>query len=131
MSEAEIIEFRRLANLLRLTQFEIDFLGDLEFFKSLSVAALSDEALPECFHIWAARRNSIDVFLTLEKRLPRFVQQLESRGRNPLRTGVLVLRPTDLLGRFGVSECDEVPVQGDHFYAYMEVFRIMESLEKR
>jgi hypothetical protein len=53
-----------------LDEFEVISLQDLPWFQRLARAFASPENLPDCFHIWTARRNGMDALLTLEKRLP-------------------------------------------------------------
>jgi len=66
----------------------------------------------------------MDALLTLEKRLPRTVEQLKRRKQHAIDIGIAVLRPTELLGQLKVSELDDVPVKPGRFYSYMEIFQI-------
>jgi hypothetical protein len=68
----------------------------------------------------------MDALLTLEKRLPRTVEQLKRRKQHAIDIGIAVLRPTELLGQLKVSELDDVPVKPGRFYSYMEIFQIPE-----
>lgn len=130
LSPAEIAVLTSHSKLLRLDDFEVLSLQDLPFFQVLTRAFLSPENLPDCFHIWTARRSGLDAFLTLEKKLPRTIEQIKKRNRGSIDSGVSVLRPTELLQLLEVVEIDAVPVNLDHFYTYMEIFQIRDRLLK-
>ena len=98
------------SSMLHLDDFEIISLKELTWFQTLAHALASRESLPDCFHIWTAHRNELDVFLTLEKKLPRVIEQLNNRRRTAIDVGVAVLRPTKLLELLGVAEIDAVPI---------------------
>ena len=115
---------------LRLDDFEVFSLHDLPWFQALTGAFASPENMPDCFHIWTARRNCLDALLTLEKKLPRTIEQLRRRKQGSIDTGVAVLRPTELLHQLGVGEIDTVPVDPGRFYSYMEIIQIQDRLLK-
>jgi hypothetical protein len=115
---------------LRLDDFEVLSLNDLRWFQALTGAFASPENMPDCFHIWTARRNSLDALLILEKKLPRTIEQLRRRKQGSIDTGVAVLRPTELLHQLGVVEIDTVPVDPGRFYSYMEIIQIQDCLLK-
>ena len=129
LSPAEIAALVSHSKVFGLEDFEVLSLQDLTFFHALARAFLSPENLPDCFHIWTARRNGLDVFLTLEKKLPRTIEQIKNRDRGAIDTGVAVLRPTELLQLLGV-EIDAIPVDPARFYTYMEIFQIRDRLLK-
>lgn len=116
------------SKLLRLDDFEVLSLHDLPWFQALTAAFASPENMPDCFHIWTARRNCLDALLTLEKKLPRTIEQLRRRKQGSIDTGVAVLRPTELLHQLGVVEIDTVPVAPGRFYSYAEVFQIQDRI---
>jgi hypothetical protein len=116
------------SRLLHLDDFEIISLKELPWFQALASAVATPESLPDCFHIWTARRNGLDVFLTLEKKLPRTMEQLKNRRIAPIDVGVAVLRPTELLALLGVTEIDDVPIEPSRFYTYREIFQIQDRV---
>jgi len=116
------------ASLFNLDDFELESLHDLDWYQNLTKLIPRKDDLPDCFHLWTARRNDVDVFLTLEKKLPKIVQQLRGRHKNPIDFNVAVLRPTELLHRFGVAKIDPVPIDIGRFYTYAEVFQINDRL---
>lgn len=116
--------------ILHLDDFEVSSVLDLPWFQSLSRALATSENLPDCFHIWTARRNGLDVFLTLEKKLPRMIEQLKNRREKVIDMNVAVLRPTDLLHLLDVSETDRVPVSPGRFYSLGEICEINRELLK-
>lgn len=113
---------------LHLDDFEVLSLQDLPWFQTLARALVSPENLPDCFHIWTARRNKLDAFLTLEKKLPRAIDQLRSRRQGAIDVGVAVLRPTELLQMLNIAESDPVPIDPDRFYTFMEINLIWDRL---
>jgi len=125
---ATLIDHSRL---LGLDDFEIRSLQDLTWFQALARALVSSENLPDCFHIWTARRNGLEVFLTLEKKLPRTIVQIKKRNVRAIDIGVAVLRPTELLQLLGVAQIDTVPIDSGRFYTYMEILKIQDRLLKR
>lgn len=128
LSDEESAVLVRHAKQIRLDEFEVSSLHDLPWFRALARAFVSPEHLPDCFHIWTARRNGIDTLLTLEKKLPRTVDQLQRRKHNPIDAGVAVLRPTKLLVQLEVTNPDAVLLDPDRFYSYMEIFQMQDRL---
>lgn len=104
------------AQTLRLTRFEVESLRNIKWFQSLCKIVQSPENYPDVFHAWTAERNQLDVFLTLEKKLPNTMSYL---GKNfQIRTQVL--RPTNFLNQLGISKTDDVPVEFDKFYSLFD-----------
>lgn len=129
LTSAEIQLLTRQAAALRLTDFEVESLHDLTWFQKLFGAlGGSEKHLPDCFHIWTARRNKIDVFLSIEKTLPRLIEELKSRRKLGIEINVEVLRPTSLLGLLNISAPDPVPVEFDRYYSYAEIFGLKREL---
>jgi hypothetical protein len=128
LSAAEIALLVTHSSMLHLDDFEIISLKELTWFQTLAHALASRESLPDCFHIWTAHRNELDVFLTLEKKLPRAIEHLNNRRRTAIDVGVAVLRPTKLLELLGVAEIDAVPIDLGRFYTYMEIFQIRDRV---
>jgi hypothetical protein len=124
LSPQEVALLMSHARILRLDDFEIASLHDLPWFQNLARTLGSRENLPDCFHLWTARRNRLDVFLTLEKKLPRSIEQLKSRRKSPIDIRLDVLRPTELLRLLGIAEMDAVPVEPGRFYTFTEILAI-------
>lgn len=99
-------------------EFERESLKDLNWFKCAAGIAPSAENLPDFFHLWTARRNSMDVFLTLEKKLPAYANQLEKQR---LLGALSVFRPTNLAHKLGVAQLDPVPLEIGKFYSYADL----------
>lgn len=98
--------------------FDCESLRDLDWFKRAARVAPSEENLPDFFHLWTGRRNSMDVFLTLEKNLPRYAGELDRLG---LLQPLAVFRPTELLQSFGIRELDPIPLETGRFYSFGEL----------
>jgi hypothetical protein len=130
LSPAEIAALVSHSKVLRLDDFEMLSLQDLPFFQTLARAFISPENLPDCSHIWAARRSGLDAFLTLDKKLPRTIEQIKKRNKRAIDSGVSVLRPTELLQLLEVVDIDAVPVDPGRFYTYIEIFQIRDRLLK-
>lgn len=129
LSSDEIATLASHSKQIGLDKFEVLSLHDLPWFQTLAHAFASPENLPDCFHIWTARRNGMDALLTLEKKLPRTVEQFKRRKQNAIDTGIAIVRPTELLGQLKLS-VDAVPVEPGRFYSYMEIFQIQDRLLK-
>jgi hypothetical protein len=128
LSDAHTNALMGIAAKLRLTEFEVDSLRDLGWFQALAKELGSQENLPDCFHIWTARRNNIPVFLTLEKTLPRRIEQIQNRRQQALEIDVAVLRPSALMLRLGITELDTVPLEPERVYSVGEVEEINRKL---
>ena len=117
----------------RLTDFEIESLKDLDWFQSLCRGLgfpTSVKNLVDAFHLFTARRNGLEIFLTLEITLPNALKNLQKRRVKTLDMNVAVLRPLELLEKLHVKEIDPVPVETDRFYTYAEIARIGEELRR-
>lgn len=106
---------------LRLDEFEIESLRDLRWFHFLCKEWGSRENYPDAFHLWTAKRNGLDALLTLEKTLPNFVSNLKAERNKRIEIQVDVLRPLELIQKFGISEPDPVPMEPNRFYHLHEV----------
>ena len=124
LSSQQIAALVDRGGIIRLNGFEAASLQDLSWFQNLARLSGSSENLSDCFHIWTARRNELDVFLTLEKKLPRIIEQLRNRKEKIIDLNVAVLRPTSLLNLLGINKADAVPVMPDRFYSYGEILEI-------
>ena len=116
--------------ILKLDDFEVASLQDLSWFQTMTRLLGSSDHLPDCFHLWTARRNGLDAFLTLEKKLPRSIEQIKNRREKAIDLSVAVLRPTELLHTLGIDEIDPVPYLPERFYSYSEIFKIDRQLLK-
>jgi hypothetical protein len=64
----------------------------------------------------------MDVFLTLEKRLPAIGSQIERSKGMGVEYPTKVRRPIDFLHSIGVTDFDQVPIESDRFYPFIEVW---------
>lgn len=119
LDEQSVNSLLRRAKDISLTDFEVESFRQLDRFRFICGGLRTPENYPDAFHLWAAERNRIDVFLTMEKKLPNVASQM-AKSKNvehPLR--VSVLRPTALLQLLDISETDEIPIQAGRFYEIM------------
>jgi hypothetical protein len=107
------------ANEISLTEFEIESFRQLDRFRFICGSLRSPENYPDAFHLWAAERNDMDVFLTMERKLPNIWAQLAKSRNAEGQLRVSVLRPADLLQLLGISEMDKIPIQAGQFYRFM------------
>jgi hypothetical protein len=101
-----------------VSEFQQESLKDLFWYQRAVRVASSERNLPDFFHLWTARRNRMDVFLTLETKLPRYAALLKREG---LMDRLEVLRPMELLDRLGIASPDPVPLEPDRFYSFAEL----------
>jgi hypothetical protein len=116
LTQEAIQAFVQIAPILRLTQFEIESLMNLDRFQALCDRIPNPEHFPDLFHLWTTERNGLDAFLTLENKLPNLIAQAKRKKHNPLKLGIEVLRPLDLLEGMGIKDADPVPMDLDRFY---------------
>jgi hypothetical protein len=109
------------AALLGLTEFDIGSLKGVEWFQFLCQRSGSAENYPDIFHLWAAERNALDVFLTLDGRLPKFLKQVRNEKNKSIAIKTDVLRPLDLLQKLGIDNLDPVPMEPGRFYHLHEL----------
>lgn len=103
-----------------LTEFEVESFRQIDWFKFICSSVGTSDNYPDVFHLWTAERNDIDVFLTLEKRLPNIVNQIQLSKNHKHRLRISVLRPIDFLNSMGISKRDEVPIKEGKFYDFMD-----------
>jgi len=106
-------------NEIGLTEFEVESFRQLDWFKFICSRFGSSENYPDAFHLWTAERNEIDVFLTLEKKLPNIVSQIRQSTNHKYQIGTSILRPIGFLQSMGISDRDEVPIKAGQFYDFM------------
>lgn len=109
------------APLLGLTSFEVDSFKDIEYFQFFCERSGSRENYADVFHLWTAKRNGLDAFLTLETVLPNLVSRVKNEKVKGIEIGVEVLRPLDLLKKLGIEKPDPVPMDLDRFYHLHEL----------
>lgn len=108
-----------LRNKLRMSSFEVESLQNLPWFRTMCQVAQSPENYPDMLHVWAAQRNRMDVFLTLEKRLPNIAASFPAKVSCGATSPTQVLQPVEFLRRLGISEIDPVPIQAQWFYPFV------------
>lgn len=109
-------------DLLKVTEFEIESFRSLRCFRELCSIGRSPENYPDMFHLWTSHRNQLDVFLTLEKKLPRFGEQITRHRYLKNEFRLRILNPIEFLACLGIHEIDPVPIQPDRFYPFIEAW---------
>lgn len=102
--------------ILKMSSFEVDSLYNLPWFRTMCQVAQSQENYPDMLHVWTAQRNRMDVFLTLEKRLPNIAAGFPAKTACRASFEMRVLRPLEMLSRLGISQPDSVPIRSGWFY---------------
>ena len=116
LADKHVLELISLRDLLKLTDFEIESLHNLPWLHSMCKIAQSSENYPDMLHLWAAQRNRMDAFLTLESRLPNIAAHFPKSKSCTPSFATRVLRPLELLKLLGISSLDPVPIQPGLFY---------------
>jgi hypothetical protein len=116
LTEDNVRELISLREMLQITPFEIESLHNLPWFRTMCRVAQSPENYPDMFHVWAAQRNRMDVFLTLEITLTNIAAKFPVNKSCLASFPTSVLRPLQLLERLGIEETDPVPIKAGHFY---------------
>jgi hypothetical protein len=116
LTNESILKLISLKDTLNITDFEIDSLGNIDWFRAMCRTAQSPENYPDMLHLWAAQRNSMDIFLTLEKRLPNIVIHFPKNETCCPTFPTQVLRPLELMTHLGITELDPVPIKPGRFY---------------
>ena len=107
---------------LGLPDFEVESFRELKCFQGLCAISQSPEHYPDMFHLWTTQRNHIDVFLTLEKKLPEIAKTIENSRKIKVGYPTRVLRPLQFLESLGVTNADPVPIEPGRFYPFIEVW---------
>lgn len=118
---AKILETRGRRN---LTDFECESFEDLGWFRALSDRLRSDENLPDAFHLWTAKRNRIEVFLTLDRKLINHAATIE-KEKSGFRLGVKVRSPIHFLQDEGVARPAPYPCVIGQFYTFLDIARMV------
>jgi hypothetical protein len=111
------------ANIIGLTEFEVQSFRSIDWFRFICSRFGSSENLPDAFHLWAAERNNIDVFLTMERKLPAMVEQIRQSRNETHQINVSVLRPWAFLESIGITKLDPMPIEPNRFYDFAETHR--------
>ncbi len=112
---------------LKLTDFELDSLRDLKWFQSLSSKLRSKENLPDAFHVWTARRNNMNVFLTLDKKLSNSIETIRSEKNLAIESPPPTIRPRAFLKSLGIEKLDEIPVESGKFYYLQDIQQLKQN----
>lgn len=104
-----------------LSDFEVESMMEISWYQFICGRSNSKENYPDIFHLWTAKRNSIDVFLTLEKKLPNIVEQIRKEKQKTIEISTKVFRPLEFLKWLGLDAPDQVPMEFDRFYNIFEV----------
>lgn len=121
LSSNQIETLISLKDSLKISEFEVESLRNIEWFSLMCKAGNSPENYPDMFHLWTAQRNRMDIFLTLEKRLPSISANFRSKNGCAPTVRTEVLRPLELLRFMGISTPDTVPLEPDKFYPFIEL----------
>jgi len=111
----------QLIKMRGITDFDLESLENIEWFKFLCKRSGSPENYPDVFHLWTAERNNLDAFLTLETRLPNLVSRVKNEKVRRIDIRTEVLRPLELLQKLGIDKPDPVPMEPNRFYYFHEL----------
>jgi hypothetical protein len=106
---------------IRLTDFEVGALRNIEWFQFLCARSGSPENYPDVFHLWTAERNGLDAVLTLDCKLRKLVSQVKKEKIRQIEIKTEVLRPLDLVQKLGIDQPDPVRIEHGRFYYLHEV----------
>lgn len=120
LQEQSINKLIEQKEILGLSDFEVASLNSIEWFKYICSRFDTPENYPDAFHLWAAERNNIDVFLTLEKKLPNTVKSIKNSKKTKFSIKTKVCKPIEFLNSIGIVELDEPPIAEGEFYTFME-----------
>jgi len=116
LTDEHVLHLTSLRDRLKIPEFEIESLQNIQWFRAMCRIAQSPENYPDVLHLWAAQRNRMDIFLTLEKRLPNIAAHFPTDESCAPSYPTRVLRPRELLKLLGISTCDPVPIEPGRFY---------------
>jgi len=120
LNETGIAWLLVVKEILGFTDFETESIRNLRYFQKLCEISQSPENFPDMFHLWTAQRNHMDVFLTLEKKLPTIGNQIEKSEWANVEYPTKVLRPIEFLDYIGITDLDPVPIEPGRFYPFIE-----------
>ena len=118
LSEEDVKSIIRNRDGFDLTDFEVESFNQIGWLKFVCGRLQTRESYPDAFHLWAAERNKIDVFLTLEKKLPNNVEQIQNSKNKQYEITTLVLRPIEFLKHVGIVRLDDAEIMPDVFYPF-------------
>jgi hypothetical protein len=116
LTDEHVLQLTSFRERLKISEFEIESLQNLQWFRAMCRIAQSSENYPDVLHLWAAQRNGMDVFLTLESRLPNIAAHFPTDQSCAPSYPTQVLRPRELLKLLRISACDPIPIEPGHFY---------------
>lgn len=121
LSKTEVDAIIKCAKNIRLSNFEIESLGEIDRFQFLCSQSANSDSYPDIFHLWTAERNSLNVFLTMEKKFPNFISCVERNTGTQMKTKVF--RPLELLNYLGIEKLDPIPADSGRFYNLFEALQ--------
>lgn len=121
LDESAVDQLISQKEILELTDFEVESLRHLFQLRELCEMGQSSENYPDMFHVWTAQRNEMDVFLTLERKLPEIIEKAPKELKKKARLTTRVMRPISFLELLGISQLDPVPIEPDTFYPFIEI----------
>lgn len=108
--------------LLKLTEFDVESLKRLKSFQQFCKLSGSREHYPDIFHWWTAQRNRMDVFLSLDFKFANLAKRIAASPGVNLEYPTEVLRPLELLARFGINEPDHIPIPHGRFFTLHDLW---------
>ena len=121
LDKSSVDLFIKNREVVGLSDFEVESMMEISWYQFICGRSNSKENFPDIFHLWTAERNSIDVFLTLEMKLPNIVEQIRKEKQKTIEISTKVFRPLEFLKWLGIDAPDEVPMEFDRFYNIFEV----------
>jgi hypothetical protein len=111
-----------------LSEFEVDSLRHLSWFRLMCQVAGKAEHYPDILHLWTAQRNRMDAFLTLDADLAKIAKRFPKGGRDSAGHETAILHPLELLARLGIETPDAIPIKHGYFYSITgQVIRLPEE----
>ena|SRR3984957_16139715 len=107
-------------DVIGLTNFEVESLRNLGCLQGMCKNRGSKN-YPDMLHLWTAQRNQIEIFLTLESKLPNIAAEITRTKAIKTEYPTRVMRPLEFLNLLGARRVDPVPIQSGCFYPAHEV----------
>jgi hypothetical protein len=128
LTEEGIKNLLKDADIIGLTQFEIESCRDIKLFQSICAEAGSKENYPDAFHLWTAERNRLDFLLTVDGPLIDMSSRIRSKEKS---FHVEAILPLELMKRLGIKKMDTIPLKNDYFYSFLELETGIPSLSPK